>query len=374
MNKQQYKMLCEICCRAVQLGDQLGCIACKKMYHYSCLNLTSAWYRENKAKIRTSWKCTSCSNVTSRAHRPLNSDDTPVRGVALRDVDMSICDEPSPDLDAKSTVSFDAMYVKLESLLSTKLDNFAKELHESVKNLKVEFTKTTDFLGEQIKDLDGVVRAVSDRVLHLEQENERLRSELGAVTRAGEESDSGGLRDVIDQLRSDLNDREQASLLNDVEITGVPEFEAESCGTIVTSLAFKIGVSLELRDVVSVSRVGPPRTKPLVGETLPRPRPIVVTLSRRSLRDDIIRCARVRREGITTSDLGLPQHDPKRVYFNERLTKTNRKLFGMAREAGRAHRWKYVWTREGRVNVRRDDKSVAHRICSEKDIKRVFDN
>lgn len=314
--------------------------------------------------------------MNSRARRPLNNDDTPVRGVKDVDNNVSICDESQSHVLSitEPTVSFDSMYAKLETLLNTKFNDFAKDLHASIAHLKTEFTKTTDFLGEQIKDLDGVVRAVGDRVSHLEAENERLRSELGAVSRAREESHATGLHDVIDQLRSDLNDSEQAALFNDVEITGVPEFQTESCGHIVTALATKIGVSLELRDIVSVSRVGPPRTKPLDGEEVPRPRPIVATLSRRSLRDDLIKNARVRRAGVTTAGLGLPDHGPCRVYFNERLTKANRKLFGLAREASRLNRWRFAWTKEGRIYVRRDDKSDGHRIRSELDIKSVFDN
>lgn len=375
-------MLCDACNGTILLGEQLGCVACKKLYHYSCLNYTSAWFRENKAKLKSSWKCSDCTNVNSRARRPLNSDDTPVRGVAMREAMLTRgYDEASPGCDesqshnldvAGPTVSFDAMYLKLEALLIKKFDDFSKEFQTSLTNLKADFTKTTDFLGDQIRDLTVIIRAVSDRVSHLEQENERLTSELGAVSRAHEESSGAGLHEVIDQLRLDLNDREQATLLNDVEITGVPEFESETCGHIVTSLAVKVGVTLELRDVVSVSRVGPPRTAPLDGEELPRPRPIVVSLARRSLRDDLLKGARTRRDTITTSDMGLPQHEPCRIYLNERLTKANRKLFAMAREAGRAHRWRYVWTVAGHICARRDAKSVAKRIRTESDIQRVF--
>lgn len=144
--------------------------------------------------------------------------------------------------------------------------------------------------------------------------------------------------------------------------------------SLVSTLGAKLGISLDPRDIVSASRVGPRRSTPLSGESAPRPRPLVVSFARRALRDDFIRCARVRRGTVTTADFGLPPHDPRRVYVNERLTKTNRKLFSQAREMGRAAHWRFVWSKEGRIHVKRDESSPMHRIRSENDLKRVFES
>ncbi|XP_075991862.1 uncharacterized protein LOC142987171 [Anticarsia gemmatalis] len=111
--------------------------------------------------------------------------------------------------------------------------------------------------------------------------------------------------------------------------------------------------TIEDRDIVSADRIGGRRidATSAAGEMEIRPRTVIVRLARRSLRDDLINGARVRR-GATTADLNMAGA-PRRFYVNERLTKLNRLLFRRARDAGQRAGWKYVWTRHGRILARR---------------------
>ncbi|KAF9803255.1 hypothetical protein SFRURICE_007101 [Spodoptera frugiperda] len=84
----------------------------------------------------------------------------------------------------------------------------------------------------------------------------------------------------------------------------------------------------------------------------------------------LLHAARVRR-GLTTADLNL-HGQPKRVYVNEHLTRSNARLFHLAREAGQRSRYKYVWTREGRIYARKEDGVSAVRIRSDADINKIF--
>ncbi|KAL4702898.1 hypothetical protein ACJJTC_016342 [Scirpophaga incertulas] len=123
-------------------------------------------------------------------------------------------------------------------------------------------------------------------------------------------------------------------LQNDVEITGVEEQKSEGLSHVVFTLANKLGEKLEQQDVVSAVRIGRMESG---GETAGRPRPIVVRLVRRVVRDDLLRAARVRR-GATTEGTGVPGA-PRRFCINERLTRSNRLLFRRAREAGNRLKW-----------------------------------
>lgn len=51
-----------------------------------------------------------------------------------------------------------------------------------------------------------------------------------------------------------------------------------------------------------------------------RPRPIIVRLARRSVREELLKSVKVRR-GTTTDGLGLPIHVPQKMHINERLTR-----------------------------------------------------
>ncbi|KAL4721514.1 hypothetical protein ACJJTC_006483 [Scirpophaga incertulas] len=179
------------------------------------------------------------------------------------------------------------------------------------------------------------------------------------------------LEGTIEALKSELNERDQELLLNDVEFTCIPEHKGEGLQHIVMTLSSKIGVQLGPEDVVCATRVGRPPEVGLGGAAA-KPRPIVVRLVRRALRDDLLRAARVRR-AITTDGVGLPGA-PGRFYVNERLTRANRALFRQAREAGRRLGWRFVWTRDGKIFARQHPGLDAsrHRIRTQADLERIF--
>ncbi|XP_050357852.1 uncharacterized protein LOC126778408 [Nymphalis io] len=174
--------------------------------------------------------------------------------------------------------------------------------------------------------------------------------------------------EVVTQLRSELNDREQECFSNDLEISGLAEKSGENVIQIVTLVAKKIGVNLQDVDIVSAQRSGPRRDTLSSGEQ-PRPRPITVRLTRRALRDDMLRAARVRRGADSSSVI---DGEPRRFYVNERLTKLNKFIFFKAKEEGRNKGWKYIWTKGGRIYVRRTFDAPVHRVRGEGDIKKIF--
>lgn len=119
-------------------------------------------------------------------------------------------------------------------------------------------------------------------------------------------------------------------------------------------------MDLDQRDVDDVRRVG------MLGGGVggvERPRPVVVTFTRRAPRDQMLRAARVRR-GLTTDAIDIPGKSRK-VFINEHLTKSNRILFSKARSIGHALHFKYIWTSNGVVLIRRSDTSSILRVTSE---------
>ncbi|XP_048488885.1 uncharacterized protein LOC125491305 [Plutella xylostella] len=262
----------------------------------------------------------------------------------------------APDLQHVD-LSYDQFARLLDSKLDIKFDFKFKELNAIIIELKVDFTKTTDFLSAQQDDLK---RDLGNMVEILERENALLRTEIATTKKLISEANASGLYGLISQLQSDLNERDQQTLINDVEISCIPEFEGESAVHLVKVVSAKLGVKLGESDVVSASRVGARRgaveTSDVVG---------------RALRDQLVNNARVRR-GASTADLGLSPHAEQRLYVNERLTKANRQIFGKARELARTHGWKFVWTREGHVKVRRDTHAPIHQIRSATDLNNIF--
>jgi hypothetical protein len=69
-------MICSGCNTPIASSHELlKCVACTHTYHYQCLNMTSAVFRELQPELIRTWQCPSCSNVTTRR----KTEETPVR-------------------------------------------------------------------------------------------------------------------------------------------------------------------------------------------------------------------------------------------------------------------------------------------------------
>ncbi|KAG7307677.1 hypothetical protein JYU34_007898, partial [Plutella xylostella] len=146
----------------------------------------------------------------------------------------------------------------------------------------------------------------------------------------------------------------------------------ENLTQVVNVLSNKLGVQLDPRDVDDVRRVGARGGGGGGGSggsggagagAMERPRPVVLTFTRRAPRDQLLRAAKVRR-GLTTDMLELAGNS-RRVYVNEHLTRENRVLFSKARALGAELKFKYVWTSNGNIFMRRSETSSVLRVTSE---------
>lgn len=347
-------MRCFACPNDMESSERIDCACCKKPYHFRCVNITTAEFMSTSfTREKADWRCPVCRNITSRPKR----DNTPVGKTRYHaDIDMSmdaLSVGDSSSLNDNVTTHEEALpYSRFEQLLKSQQDALFSKI---------------DLLKHQLAQ---EMLILSERVAGLELENKHLRDEVEILKKNQNmmsEPVMSNMQEAVSKLQQDLNEREQSTLLNDVEVTGIPEAANESCIHLVLAVAKRLDVEMEERDIVSVSRAGPRRSPlPDAAGRPPLPRPLVVRFARRALRDQIIKHARVRR-GATTADIGLPLQ-PRPFHINERLTKKNRSLFGKAREMGRTQRWRFVWTSEGRVLARQADGSRVYQIRDEKDL------
>lgn len=214
--------------------------------------------------------------------------------------------------------------------------------------------------------LSHAVQGLDSRIGSLEQRVQILEDRPAAAS-----SEVKDLTDTVERLKLELNDRDQELLTTEVEIAGIPETKNENPIHLAVLVAQKLSVEVDPKDIVCAERVGMRRTTDNdVGADNGRPRALAVRLTRRALRDELLHAAR-RARGADTAGFDLPG-TPRRFYVNERLTRTNRQLFYKARQEGSRLNWKYVWTRDGRIYVRRQPNTQALRVRSEDDLEKIF--
>lgn len=334
-------MQCGACNRQLRpKGDTskdstVGCTGCNQKYHASCLDLG----REDLRQIRTTGSIQSCPSCQTRK-RNQNSDTTPVRvnptGPSDRDVKSGAHTGNASSSITPSTnpSSFERILKDMEgafSKMKVKMEDFTASLNSTTDDI-FEFRKELNDLKKQVRELDAYKKEVNS------------------------------LRLEVTELRQELATHQQRQYLRDIEITGLTEHQQENLVHTVSVLSAKLGVDLDPRDIDDVRRVGS-RDGPVAHEALRRPRPVIVTLVRRSPRDQLLRAARVRRD-ITTDKIEVPGN-PRKIFINEHLTKNNRVLFSKARSTGKELKFKYIWTSNGNVFMRRSDTSSVMRVTSE---------
>ncbi|XP_047034522.1 uncharacterized protein LOC124640680 [Helicoverpa zea] len=368
---------CKLFASAIE-GAKCGSSKCRRLYHRGCVGLKS------DAAVPASWRCPECKKNVVRDNRA----DTPVRGSAgLAGGPASqtcsvarITGELDPSCSSLAPVVCEQQHTSPSSASSplhrgaSIADSAAREISPIagsdlgllMDELRAMRAEIQEFRKEMELEMAQLVSAMSNcngRIDGLEARISAMEQRAATGRSSADE--------VVEELRRELNDRDQDLLANDVEITNIPEAASDHPIHIAKAVGLKLGVQLEERDIISAERVGGKQLNATssAGPAVTRPRAVVVRLARRELRDALLASARVRR-GATTADLDMPG-PPQRFFINERLTKTNRRLFRMARDAARLHNWRFVWTKRGRILVRRSPDDSTHRIRTDEDIARI---
>jgi hypothetical protein len=310
------------------------------------------------AEHKSNWQCQECRSKIPKC----DNSNTPVKDA---DSYVTVRNRSNAKAPAVPTSSPPPNSCSTDTTMLAELIAEMRLLREEMKGTRIEIQ---EFRGT-IANLSTAVETCNRRVDELTARVDAFELEKEKTTVS-----SSSLEQTITELKLVINDRDQELLRNDIEISGIPEENNESRIHYVLTIAQKLGVPLEEKDLVCVERSGPVRRAPTAADGIagqpPRPRPLAVRFVRRALRDQLLSAARVRRD-VTTAGLGTTA--PARpLYINERLTPASRFLFYKARGESARAQWKYVWTREGMIFARKEHGSVRHRIRSETDIVKVF--
>lgn len=359
-----YSMKCLACNSDIKYaGELLACTGCKGSYHYSCNNITTAHFNQNSHEIKKIWKCPSCN-------RPARKDDnTPLRKQNVSAKEPAVTKAKERSVSDSSVNVNTAPRKRTNVSPSLQVDSSGEHEVKSSNSSEVSCELTLPQLQRMFAELSDSMKALADSLGACRSDMASFRSELCGMREKMErfecyESEVKDLRDEVHCLREELKNRDRQQVQNDIEISGLNEKNGENLSHTVGVIALKLGVELDPRDVVYVSRVGRRQS-----QDNDRPRPVVARFTRRTPRDQLLQAARVRRH-LTTDMFDVPG-SPRVVYLNEHLIKSDRQLYGKARAALREGKLKFVWKRNGHILIRKTEQGPVHRVQSEDDLCRI---
>lgn len=202
----------------------------------------------------------------------------------------------------------------------------------SIRRIKNVVSEMQLVLNQNMKEITKVLNDYGSRIRDIDDDSNTLRFDMN------------GLDIRIDNL-------EQASYMNSLEIQGVPLQEPDDPARIVCNIGTLISCTTSPDDWSNIHR----QYRKPKQDKIPS---IIVFFKETSKRDDFLAASKSH-SGILMSKLGLNDNDQddKFIYINEHLTNPRKKLFYAAKVFKKENGFKYLWTKNGRIYLKKDDDS-----------------
>ncbi|XP_077977115.1 uncharacterized protein LOC144432723 [Glandiceps talaboti] len=220
-----------------------------------------------------------------------------------------------------------------------------------IKDKQNTMSVSLDYFNELVEEL-------RDRLKVIEQENKDLKkSNMELNERVG----------VLEKASDDQN---QYSRRENLEIHGIPECQgqAENTDNIALQVIKMISPDITTDHLEVTHRIG--RTTHHDGNVRGKhqPRPIIVKFSGRKIRDQVFNNKK-KMKNVTTRDLGYTERNL--IFINENLTPKMRNLLKLVNNKRKTESYRYLWTRNGHIHVKKSDTSNVVTIRNESDLVKI---
>lgn len=352
----------------------LKCIVCSGAYHIMCLNVNKTQYEKHMEEFIRSWSCPHCQAKVNTAARRNRHSDTPVRQSLCMDEGNMSCDDINDavgrheDMSTQPVTVYNKPHPSERRLEGSNRDSTAIVRDEVLVIIREELrSMLRDVVSAELRPVREEIREIQKSLSFILEEHTSLKRQLDNTNadNAVLNERCGTLEVRLAGLERDIIQQQQWARLQNLEIQGVPEETAESLPDVITKLADHIGVPLLPDEIEFVHRVQPRRS--ISG----RPRSIVLRLRQRATKDKLLSAARACRD-LSAAVVGVGgAKSGVYVYINEHLTQLNKTLLRDCKSKARQCSYKFVWTKNCRIYVRKSEKTPPILIASDVDLKKI---
>lgn len=303
---------CGECTKVINLKNlKVVCNDCSKEFHASCLRMSKADIDCITADGLV-WRCSSCASTRRKSMR-LESD----------------ADEGKTSLE-------DLMKV-------------IQEIRESQKAYEKGYNVAYEALNDKLEENTSV----------LKMQGEKMEKYFNLIEQLTTENKQ--LKEKLKVLEERLEDSEQYSRCNAVEIHGIPQEPNENVVDLVKCVGKALDMNISDSMIDACHRLG----KKQNGINPPG---LIVKFVRRLDKEEFLRKRRVKR---TLSTRHMGRTDDRPVYINESLSPARRKLLAMTRAVQKEKNYKFLWVRNGRIFVRREENARFVIVATQDDLSKL---
>ena len=231
-----------------------------------------------------------------------------------------------------------------------------KTMELTIQQMQQTLKLVSDMANENKDEIAGL----KAKNIELYRQNNELQTEINELRQDAEEHDA---TDKILELQRQINDIEQYLRVNNVEIVGLPNPLPDTNETeetlIINALNSLQGLNLVVRpEDIDISH-------PLPSKRRDKKPVHVVRFVSRKTKFAILAA----KKSDANKQFKFRDQD---VFINEHLSKVNRGLFATATERKRALNYKFLWTKGGVVQMRKDDNTPVITINNEEDFEKLI--
>lgn len=344
-------------CKTALKGLFLRCCRCADNHHYTCVNFTKKDFEGFKKEFKETWICPPCCRK-----EPKVSDNTNTKlsslAVPTAPVKLSAC-SPSQQFDNVTLRS------RPRSTSTGTCDCLSADLIREIIREELDRKFDTDIVNIHNK-IGGLEEALA--LSNSERDSIKIESEALKCSIADLTTENIKLRDSYFDLSKRLLQVEQLSRANNIELQCVPEHKNENLINTVQQIGNIIKCPVTDSEIHYCNRIAK------LNAGSPRPRSILVRFGSRRLRDTFLAGVikfNKNNPGDKLNSSHLGQGGKKTaVFVSEHLNPETKALHAAARLKAKELNYRYVWVRDGKVFLRKNDSSTFvlvkdHRVLSD---------
>lgn len=245
----------------------------------------------------------------------------------------------------KSGTTVAARLDALFNIVTKDKEDIKKQLNSVLTELS-SIKKSQEFVSHKFDLMEKRLANNEVDVKFLKKENAALKQEIKQV------------QSQLIESKNNINNLEQYGRRDCLEIKGIAQNELENTDDIVVAVAKQTGVTITRDDINISHRLG----KNLESSDKKHPKIIVKFISRK-IRDSIYsNRAKLFKSNQSKSSIN-------QIYINESLTKENRKLFYWCLQYKKNEGFKYLWTKNGVILLKKNDTGTTIVINKQEDLK-----
>jgi hypothetical protein len=308
-------MNCDTCTQKLPSdGAYLICNSCSHGYHFgACCGVSANTWRAKSEAEKLNYKCKSCRSDKSRSG--------------------STSSQSGAGFQSEIERGFEVLKNTLMEMFNERF-NAMDEKISALQNTVLRFDSLFDEFKIVKKDIEDIKKQNEINIRKLNEQTE-----------------------LVVELQNQVNYLDQYSRNHNLEIQGVPYSPNEDMGKIISGIANKCNIDVNMKDLVYHR----------VGHTNERSS-IVVQFSNRNVRNEFLSTGK--RLKLKLNDINAKYPD-KPLYINEHLTSYNKKLLFQIKQIKYEKQWKFVWFANSKILVKKNESSKPIWIRNLTDLEKI---